>query len=46
MAVLMGNMKSCLDKEFHKLYSKKKAFMPRKQKIAIALRTCHYPKKK
>ena len=44
MSVFIGSttpaQRKCLDKEFHKLYSKKKAFMPRKQKIAIALNTC------
>ena len=43
MSVFIGSttplQRACLSKEFRKLYAKKK-FMPRKQKIAIALNTC------
>jgi uncharacterized protein with ATP-grasp and redox domains len=33
------SQRNCLSKEFKKLYAKKE-FIPRKQKIAIALNTC------
>lgn len=43
MSVFIGSttltQRKCLSKEFHKLYAKK-TFIPRKQKIAIALNTC------
>lgn len=43
MSVFIGSttpsQRACLSKEFRKLYAKKK-FIPRKQKIAIALNTC------
>jgi hypothetical protein len=43
MSVFIGStspsQRACLSKEFKKLYAKKK-FIPRKQKIAIALNTC------
>ena len=43
MAVFIGSttqsQRTCLSKEFKKLYAKKE-FIPRKQKIAIALNTC------
>jgi hypothetical protein len=43
MSVFIGSttpsQRVCLSKEFKKLYAKKK-FIPRKQKIAIALNTC------
>ena len=39
------NRKSCLKKEFHKLYAPEKSYMGRKQKIAIALNKCKVPKK-
>lgn len=43
MSVFIGSttpsQRACLTKEFHKLYAKK-TFIPRKQKIAIALNTC------
>ena len=44
MPVFIGSttpsQRACLSKEFKKLYAKK-TFIPRKQKIAIALNTCH-----
>jgi hypothetical protein len=44
MSVFIGStttaQRNCLSKEFKKLYAKKK-FIPRKQKIAIALNTCN-----
>lgn len=43
MSVFIGSttpsQRACLSKEFRKLYAKK-TFIPRKQKIAIALNTC------
>ena len=43
MSVFIGSttpsQRNCLSKEFKKLYAKK-TFIPRKQKIAIALNTC------
>ena len=43
MSVFIGStttaQRACLSKEFKKLYAKK-TFIPRKQKIAIALNTC------
>ena len=43
MSVFLGSttqsQRACLSKEFKKLYAKKE-FIPRKQKIAIALNTC------
>lgn len=43
MSVFIGSttpsQRKCLSKEFKKLYAKK-TFIPRKQKIAIALNTC------
>jgi hypothetical protein len=43
MSVFIGSttqsQRNCLSKEFKKLYAKKE-FIPRKQKIAIALNTC------
>lgn len=43
MSVFIGSTtpteRKCLSKEFHKLYAKK-TFIPRQQKIAIALNTC------
>ena len=43
MPVFIGSttpsQRACLSKEFKKLYAKK-TFIPRKQKIAIALNTC------
>ena len=43
MSVFIGSttqsQRACLSKEFKKLYAKKE-FIPRKQKIAIALNTC------
>ena len=43
MSVFIGSttllQRTCLSKEFKKLYAKK-TFIPRKQKIAIALNTC------
>jgi hypothetical protein len=43
MSVFIGSttptQRACLSKEFKKLYTKK-TFIPRKQKIAIALNTC------
>jgi len=43
MATFLGaitqSQRNCLSKEFKKLYAKKE-FIPRKQKIAIALNTC------
>ena len=43
MPVFIGSttpsQRTCLSKEFKKLYAKKE-FIPRKQKIAIALNTC------
>ena len=43
MATFIGattpSQRACLSKEFRKLYAKK-TFIPRKQKIAIALNTC------
>lgn len=44
MSVFIGStttaQRNCLSKEFKKLYAKK-TFIPRKQKIAIALNTCN-----
>jgi hypothetical protein len=44
MSVFIGStttaQRNCLSKEFKKLYAKKE-FIPRKQKIAIALNTCN-----
>jgi len=44
MAIFLGSttptQRACLSKEFKKLYAKK-TFIPRKQKIAIALNTCN-----
>jgi hypothetical protein len=44
MSVFIGStttaQRACLSKEFKKLYAKK-TFIPRKQKIAIALNTCN-----
>ena len=44
MSVFIGSttpsQRTCLSKEFKKLYAKKE-FIPRKQKIAIALNTCN-----
>jgi hypothetical protein len=44
MSVFIGStttaQRNCLSKEFKKLYAKKN-FIPRKQKIAIALNTCN-----
>jgi hypothetical protein len=44
MSVFIGSttpsQRTCLSKEFKKLYAKK-TFIPRKQKIAIALNTCN-----
>ena len=43
MSVFLGSttteQRACLSKEFKKLYAKK-TFIPRKQKIAIALNSC------
>jgi hypothetical protein len=43
MSVFIGSttpsQRNCLSKEFKKLYAKKE-FIPRKQKIAIALNSC------
>ena len=43
MSVFIGSttpsQRACLSREFRKLYAKK-TFIPRKQKIAIALNTC------
>ena len=44
MSIFIGSttqsQRACLSKEFKKLYAKK-TFIPRKQKIAIALNTCN-----
>ena len=44
IGAISSGKKSCLTKEFRKLYVPNKKSMSREQKIAIALNKCNIPK--